>query len=170
MKSLPILNPKIPNEALEQAIQKVLRFYSPDLIHNNEEFHKLLVEKVKIPYQQDGYERSHEVALIDFENIENNQFLVVNQYTVVEKNQNKRPDIVLFVNGLPLVVVELKNAADEEADIYSAFQQIQTYKEIIPSLFTYNAFCIISDGLECRVGSISAGFSLYDLENKRWKE
>ena len=160
-KSLSIINPQIPKEAQEQAIQKVLRIYSPELLHNNEEFHKLLVEKVKIPYQQDGYERSHEVALIDFDNLENNQFLVINQFTVIEKNQNKRPDIILFVNGVPLVVIELKNAADENATIESAFEQIQTYKAFIPSLFTYNAFCIISDGLECKAGSISAGFNRF---------
>ena len=160
-KSLSIINPLIPKEAQEQAIQNVLRIYSPELLHNNEEFHKLLIEKVKIPYQQDGYERSHEVALIDFENLENNQFLVVNQFTVIEKNQNKRPDIILFVNGLPLVVIELKNAADENADMYSAYQQIQTYKTIIPSLFTYNSICVISDGLECKAGSISAGFNRF---------
>ena len=160
-KSLSIINPLIPKEAQEQAIQNVLRIYSRELLHNNEEFHKLLIEKVKIPYQQDGYERSHEVALIDFENLENNQFLVVNQFTVIEKNQNKRPDIILFVNGLPLVVIELKNAADENADMYSAYQQIQTYKTIIPSLFTYNSICVISDGLECKAGSISAGFNRF---------
>ncbi len=160
-KSLSIINSHIPKEAQEQAIQKILRIYSPELLHNNEEFHKLLVEKVKIPYQQNGYERSHEVALIDFENLENNQFLVVNQFTIVEKNQNKGPDIILFVNGLPLVVIELKNAADENATIESAFEQIQTYKTFIPSLFTYNAFCIISDGLECKAGSVSAGLNRF---------
>jgi type I restriction enzyme R subunit len=82
------INPHIPPDAQEAAIQKVLRIYSPELLHNNEEFHKLLVEKVKIPYQQNGYERSHEVALIDFENPANNQFLVVNQFTIIENNQN----------------------------------------------------------------------------------
>jgi type I restriction enzyme R subunit len=160
-KAVSIINPHIPKEAQEQAIQKILRIYSPDLLHNNETFHKELVEKVKIPYQQDGYERSYEVALIDFENIENNQFLVVNQYTIVENNQNKRPDILLFVNGIPLVVIELKNPADENATIESAFNQIQTYKATIPSLFTYNAVCIISDGLECKAGSVSAGIQRF---------
>ena len=84
-KAVSVINPHIPQEAQEQAIQKVLRIYSPDLLHNNETFHQLLVEKVKIPYQQDGYERSYEVALIDFDNIENNQFLVVNQYTIIRE-------------------------------------------------------------------------------------
>jgi len=160
-KAVSNINPHLPKEAQEQAIQKILRIYSPDLLHNNETFHKELVEKVKIPYQQDGYERSYEVALIDFENIENNQFLAVNQYTIVENNQNKRPDILLFVNGIPLVVIELKNPADENATIESAFNQIQTYKAIISSLFTYNAVCVISDGLECKAGSVSAGIQRF---------
>lgn len=155
------INPHIPADAQEAAIQKVLRIYSPELLHNNEEFHKLLVEKVKIPYQENGYERSHEVALVDFENPENNQFLVVNQYTIIERNQNKRPDVLLFVNGIPLVVIELKNASDENASILKAYEQIQTYKATIPSLFTYNAICIISDGLECKSGSVSAEYSRY---------
>jgi type I restriction enzyme R subunit len=155
------INPEIPLDAQEAAVQKVLRIASPEMLHNNEEFHRLLVEKVKIPYQQNGNERSHEVALIDFENTANNLFTVVNQYTIIENNQNKRPDVLLFVNGLPLVVIELKNAASENANIKSAYQQIQTYKVIIPSLFTYNAICILSDGLECKAGSVSADLSRY---------
>jgi type I restriction enzyme R subunit len=155
------INPHIPADAQEAALQKVLRIYSPVLLHNNEEFQRMLVEKVNIPYQENGYERSHEVALIDFENPSNNQFLVVNQYTIIENNQNKRPDVLLFVNGIPLVVIELKNAASDEADIISAYKQIQTYKAAIPSLFTYNAICIISDGLECKAGSVSADLSRY---------
>lgn len=160
-KAVSIINPHIPKEAQEQAIQKVLRIYSTDLLHNNETFHQYLIEKVKIPYQQDGYERSYEIALIDFDNIENNQFLAVNQYTIIENNQNKRPDILLFVNGIPLVVIELKNAADENATVLSAYKQIQTYKATIPSLFTYNAICVISDGLECKAGSVSAGYKRF---------
>jgi type I restriction enzyme R subunit len=155
------INTEIPLDAQEAAVQKVLRIASPEMLHNNEEFHRLLVEKVKIPYQQNGNERSHEVALIDFENTSNNQFTVVNQFTIIENNQNKRPDVLLFVNGLPLVVIELKNAASENANIKSAYQQIQTYKAIIPSLFTYNAICILSDGLECKAGSVSADLSRY---------
>lgn len=160
-KAVKRINEGIPAEATEAAVQKVLRIASPDLLHNNEEFHRLLAEKVKVPYQENGYERSHEIALIDFENPDNNEYLAVNQYTIVEKNQNRRPDILLFVNGIPLVVMELKNAANENADIKSAYQQIQTYKAIIPSLFTYNAICILSDGLECRAGSVSAELNRY---------
>ncbi|MCE2935519.1 MAG: type I restriction endonuclease subunit R [Flammeovirgaceae bacterium] len=155
------INPNLPLDAQEAAIQKVLRIASPDLLHNNELFHAALVEKVKIPYQQNGYERSHEVALIDFENPANNQFLVVNQFTIIENNQHKRPDVLLFINGLPLVIMELKNAASDNASITSAYQQLQTYKATIPSLFAYNAICIVSDGLECKAGSVSADLSRY---------
>lgn len=160
-KAVATLNPHIPDNAREQAIQQVLRVYSPDLLHNNETFHQFLVEKIKIPYQQDGFDRSHEVALIDFENPLNNEFLVVNQYTIVENNQTKRPDVLLFVNGIPLVLMELKNAADENATIHKAFDQIQAYKATIPSLFTYNTLCVISDGLGCKAGSISAGYTRF---------
>ncbi len=160
-KAVSLINPHVPVDAQEAAIQKILRIASSDLLFNNEEFHSQLIEKVKVPYQQEGYERSHEVALIDFEKPENNQFLVVNQYTIIEKSQNKRPDVLLFINGIPLVVIELKNAASEKADIKKAFEQIQTYKATIPNLFTYNAICVISDGLECKAGSVSAGFSRY---------
>lgn len=159
--AIATINPHIPADAQEAAVQKVLRISSPELLHNNEEFHRLLIEKVKVPYHQNGYERSYEVALIDFETPSNNQFLVVNQYTIVENNQTKRPDVLLFVNGIPLVVIELKNAADEKADIRSAYNQLQTYKTSIPSLFTYNSICIISDGLECKEGSVSADLSRY---------
>lgn len=160
-KAIALINPHIPADAQEAAVKEVLRIASPDLLTNNETFHRHLVERIKIPYSENGFDRSHEVALIDFENIENNQFLVVNQFTIIEKSQNKRPDVLLFVNGIPLVVIELKNAASEKADIKKAFEQIQTYKATIPSLFNYNAVCIISDGLECKAGSVSAGFTRY---------
>jgi type I restriction enzyme, R subunit len=160
-KAVAVLNPDIPKTAKEKAIQKVLRIYSPELLHNNETFHRMLVEKIKIPYQQNGFERSYEVALLDFENTLNNEFLAVNQFTVVEKNQNKRPDVLLFVNGIPLVIIELKNAADENATMRNAYDQLQTYKATIPTLFTYNAVCIISDGMECRAGSVTASFSRF---------
>ena len=128
---------------------------------NNESFHRLLTEGVKVSYQKDGNQRGDLVWLVDFANPENNNFVVANQLTVIENGVNKRPDVVLFVNGLPLVVIELKNAADENATIKSAFKQLQTYKQTIPSLFTYNGLMIISDGLEARAGSLSAGFSRF---------
>ena len=99
--------------------------------------------------------------LVDFNNPENNEFLITNQFTVIENNINKRPDVIIFVNGLPLVVIELKNPADENATVNSAFRQIQTYKQAIPSLFTYNCFILISDGLEAKAGTLSSEFSRF---------
>lgn len=159
------LNPHIPAEARQQAIRTFMQVASPELISNNETIHKLLIERVKVPYQLDGFERSHEVALIDFDHPERNEFLVVNQFTIIENNQNKRPDLLLFVNGIPLVVIELKNAINEQATLSKAYHQIQTYKATIPILFTYNALCIISDGHDCKAGSISADISRY----MQWK-
>lgn len=155
------INPHVPLDAQSAALQKVQRIYSPDIIANNEAFHRMLVERVKVPYQENGYERSHEVALMDFENPANNDYLVVNQYTIIENNHNKRPDVLLFINGLPVGVMELKNAGNEKADLESAYRQLQTYKATIPSIFTYNEVCIISDGLECKAGSLSADFSRF---------
>ena len=126
---------------------------------NNEAFHRMLTEGINVSYHKDGIERGDLVWLIDFNNPENNDFLVVNQFTVIENNINKRPDVIIFVNGLPLVAIELKNPADENATLKSAFDQIQTYKQMIPSLFIYNAFIVISDGLEAKAGTISSGFS-----------
>jgi type I restriction enzyme R subunit len=155
------INPSIPSDIREDAIKQILRLNSPELIANNETFHRMLTEGIKVSYQKDGYSRGDLVWLIDFKNPENNDFLVANQFTVIENNVNKRPDVILFVNGLPLVVIELKNPADENATIRSAFKQLQTYKQAISSLFTYNSFMIISDGLEAKAGSISAGLTRF---------
>lgn len=155
------INSKLPLAVLQSAIKDVQRINSPDLLTNNETFHRLLTEGVKVSIQKDGQERGEIVWLIDFAKPDNNEFLVANQFTVIENNQNKRPDLVLFVNGLPLVVIELKNAADENATIRAAWRQIETYKQTIPSLFTTNVFTVISDGLEAKAGSLSAGFSRF---------
>ena len=155
------LNPSIPEEAREDAFKQVLRISSPDLLVNNEAFHKMLTEGVKVSYRKDGVSRGDLVWLVDFDNAENNEFVVANQFTVIEDNHTKRPDVILFINGLPLVVIELKNAVDENATVKSAFKQLQTYKATIPSLFTYNSLCVISDGLEAKSGSLSAGFSRF---------
>ena len=154
-------NPTIPADAQQDALNQLLRLNSPDLTTNNEDFHRLLTEGIKVVYQKDGNPRGDLVWLIDFNDPENNEFLVVNQFTVIENNINKRPDVILFINGIPLVVIELKNAADENATIRSAYRQLQTYKSTIPSLFTFNEICIISDGLEARAGSLSAGYSRF---------
>jgi type I restriction enzyme, R subunit len=154
------INPSIPLATQQAAIKEVARIHSPELLTNNEAFHRMLTEGVNISYQQDGNERGDLVWLIDFDNPNNNEFVVANQFTVIENNQNKRPDLVLFANGIPLVVIELKNAIDENATIGSAFRQLQTYKNTIPSL-TYNALLVISDGLEAKTGSLSAGLSRF---------
>ena len=155
------INPRIPAAAQEEAVKQVARIASPELLVNNEVFHRMLTEGVKVDYQQDGNTRGDLVWLVDFTNPANNDLLVVNQYTVVENGKNKRPDLLLFVNGLPLVLVELKNAADEKASIRSAYKQVETYKETIPGLFTYNAVVVISDGLEAKAGTVSSGYSRY---------
>jgi type I restriction enzyme R subunit len=155
------VNPKLPLAVLQTALKDVQRINSPDLLANNETFHRLLTEGVKVSIQKDGQERGEIVWLIDFANPDNNEFVVANQFTVIENHQNKRPDLVLFVNGIPLVVIELKNAADENATIKSAWRQVETYKKTIPSLFTTNAFAVVSDGLEAKAGSLSAGFSRF---------
>jgi type I restriction enzyme R subunit len=155
------INPTIPPPAKEDALKQVLRIGSPDLLTDNEAFHRMLTEGVNVTYQKDGNQRGDKVKLIDFDEVDNNEFKVINQYTIIENNSNKRPDVILFVNGLPLVVMELKNAVDENATMRSAFKQVQTYKATIPSLFTYNSIIVISDGTEAKAGSLSAGFSRF---------
>lgn len=155
------LNPDIPLEAREEAFQQITTLNTPDLLNNNETFHQYLTEGIDIEYQWNGESRGGKVWLIDFNHPENNEFLAVNQYKIIEDNHNRRPDIILLINGLPLVVIELKNASDGKADLKAAYQQLQNYKREIPSLFTYNALLIISDGLEARVGSLSADFNRF---------
>jgi len=159
------LNPALPGTAWGEALKAALSVFSPQLIDANEAFHKMLAEGIPVTVQRDGQERGERVWLVDFQNPENNIFFAINQFTVSERNQPKRPDVILFVNGLPLVVIELKNPADENATIRKAFDQIQTYKTVIPSLFVYNAFCVISDGLEAKAGTISSQFSRFQT----WK-
>lgn len=160
-KAVKRLNPTLTDDVRDEAIKTVLRIASPDTLANNEAFHRLLTEGVPVSTYQDGIERGERVWLVDFEDPWNNEFTVVNQFTIIENGHNRRPDVLLFVNGLPLVIIELKNAADENATIESAYRQIETYKQQIPSLFTYNELIIISDGLEARAGSLSAGFSRF---------
>lgn len=155
------LNPSLPASVLDEAVKTVLRIGSTDLLADNECFHELLTQGVTVSVYEQGEERGKNVWLVDFDDPWNNDFAVVNQFTVVENGHNLRPDVVLFVNGLPLAVMELKNAADEEATITAAYNQIETYKAQIPSLFVYNELIVISDGLEARAGSLSAGLSRY---------
>ena len=162
-KNLKRINPQIPDDAINDTIKTISHLPNqfPNLMANNEAFHRLLTEGIPVTYRKNGEEKGDIVKIIDFENPENNEFHTINQFTVIENHINKRPDIVLFVNGIPLVVIELKNPADENATMRSAYNQIQTYKQTIPSLFSYNEMIIISDGLEAKIGSLSAGYDRF---------
>ena len=161
LSALQKINPTLDYDLIEEAYKQIERIKSPDLLVDNETFHTMLTEGITVERQQDGVARGEIVKLVDFDDVQSNDFMVMNQFTVVEDGVNKRPDLILFVNGLPLVVIELKNPVDENATIKSAYKQIQTYKSTIPSLFTYNAFCVISDGLEAKAGTISAGWTRF---------
>jgi type I restriction enzyme R subunit len=159
------INADLPAQAQEEALRKITRLGKPSLLLNNHAFHHALVNGIEIDFKaDDGRMVSRRAYVVDFENEDNNDWLVVNQYTVEASHQNgkvnRRPDVVIFVNGLPLAVIELKNAADEKATIWSAFNQLQTYKHDIPALFHTNELLIISDGLNARIGSLTA--------NKEW--
>src|SRR5712691_5324118 len=149
--TLTRINTHIPSDTLEETVRKVIRTQSPSLIENNRRFHKWITGGVDVEYHaSDGRIVYDKVQLIDFTGIDNNDWLVVNQFTVVENKNNRRPDVIVFVNGLPLGVIELKNPGDENATIKGAFNQLQTYKEQIPSLFPYNEIMVVSDGVEAR--------------------
>ncbi len=154
--ALKRINPNAPPEALEDAFRKITRPSSVSLVGNNRSFHKMLADGIEVEYRAEGRIKGDKVWLIDFENLDNNDWLAVNQFTVVENHINRRPDVIIFVNGLPLAVIELKNAADAKATIWSAFNQLQTYKNEITSLFVYNEALIISDGTHARLGSLTA--------------
>jgi len=160
--ALQRINPHLPTEALEDALKQALRKQGLNLIDESEAFHELLINGVDVRYRRaDGQVRTEKAWLIDFENAGNNQFLALNQFTVLENHINKRPDIVLFINGLPLVVIEVKNAADPNANIMSAFSQLQSYHATIPSLFRTNAFEVITDGWYGRAGTISSQWTRF---------
>ena len=156
--ALAQLNQGLPAEALEGAFLKLNRPEGTSLETRNRAFHRMLVEGVTVEYRADnGAIRGAQARVIDFDVLTNNDWLAVNQFTVVENNHERRPDIVLFVNGLPLGVIELKNPADEDATIWTAWQQLQTYKAELPSLFAMNAALMVSDGVEARIGTLTAG-------------
>jgi type I restriction enzyme R subunit len=156
-QALERLNPKLPPEALEDAYKRLTVADEPSMVTCNHALHQRLVEGVTVEYTRpDGSIGGALVHVIDFDHPNNNDWVAVNQFTVVEGQNNRRPDVLIFLNGLPVVLMELKNPADENATIWRAFDQIQTYKAQIPSLLTYNELLIISDGLEARVGSLTA--------------
>ena len=150
------INPNVPESAKDDAIKKVLRSESQNLMENNQSFHEMLVNGVDVEYQNGERIVGDKVWLADYDHFKNNEFAAINQFTIIENGDNRRPDILLFVNGLPLVDIELKNIADENATIWSAFNQFETYKHQIPSLFRFNEICVISDGLEARAGTITS--------------
>lgn len=161
------LNLTIPEDAREDALRKVLRVATPSLAQTNRAFHRMLRDGVEVEYPRpDGSIAGDRVRLMDFGDPLGNDWLAVNQFTVIEGQHNRRPDIVVFLNGLPLALVELKNAADEDATIWSAYAQLQTYKAEIPSLLHYNAALVVSDGLQSRIGSLTANQEWF----KVWRE
>ncbi len=158
------LNPAIPEDAREEALRKLLRLATPSLVQTNRAFHRLLREGVPVEYPRpDGSIAGDHVRLVDFAAVAANDWLVVNQFSVSDGQHNRRPDLVVFLNGLPLGLIELKNAAAEDATIWSAYAQLQTYKAEIPSLLQYNAALVVSDGLQARIGSITANQEWFKL-------
>jgi type I restriction enzyme R subunit len=152
------LNPGLPPEAIEDAWRKLTRVAAPSLVERNRAVHRMLIDGVTVEYRrEDGSIAGAQASVIDFDVPENNDWLAVNQFTVSEGQHNRRPDVVLFVNGLPLAVIELKNPADENATIWSAFRQLQTYQAQIPVLFASNAVLVVSDGVQARIGALGAG-------------
>lgn len=157
-RALARLNPPLPAEALDDAFRKLTRTDAPSLLLRNRALHRMLVDGVAVEYRTpDGTIRGAQARVLDFGNAQNNDWLAVNQFAVVENKHSRRPDVVLFVNGLPLGVIELKNAADDKATIWTALHQLETYQREIPSLFASNALLIASDGVEARVGALGAG-------------
>ena len=150
------LNPAIPAAAREDAIKQVVDLGTPVLLSANKRLHQLLVGGVPVQYQEGNETRGDFVRLVDWAEPVHNEFLAINQFSIKGAHHTRRPDVILFVNGLPLVLLELKNPADENADIWKAYDQIQTYKEQIPDVFQYNEVLVISDGSEARLGSLSS--------------
>ncbi len=159
-EALKRINKQLPEEALEEAFRQIITFNSPMLEENNRYFHQLMVEGIEVSFNEKGNIRTKRAYIIDFDNPENNSYLAVNQYTVIE-NESRRPDVVIFVNGIPLIVMELKSAVDENVGIESAYNQIQTYKKDIPSLFNYNSFSILTDGVNAKVGTITSNIEWF---------
>lgn len=156
LRAIQRLNPGIPQETLEEALQTVLKLDHPILEQRNRAFHRIMLEGVSVEYRDGDETKFDAVQLIDFNDVEQNEFLVVDQYAIRGPKHVRRPDILVFINGIPLAVIELKNPADEHADIWKAYHQLQTYKEEIPDLFNTNAALVVSDGFTARIGSLTA--------------
>ena len=158
-EALVRLNPDLPQEALDHAFRRIVRAEGPSLIERNRAVHRMLVDGVTVEYRRaDGSIRAEPARVVDFDDPDANDWLAVNQFTVVgPAGQARRADVVIFVNGLPLGVIELKSPADENATIWSAYRQLQTYQSQIPALFDYNCALVVSDGTDARIGALGAG-------------
>ena len=156
-QALVRLNPELPPEALEDAYRKITRADAPSMLERNRATHRMLVDGVTVEYRRaDGSIAGAQARVLDFDTPDNNDWLAVNQFTVAEGQHIRRPDVVILVNGLPLTIIELKNPADENATVWTAFQQLQTYQAHIPALFAYNAVLVASDGVQARIGALGA--------------
>ena len=156
--ALAELNPSLPIPALDDALRKLIHPEGPTLEARNRAFHRMLVDGVTVEYRTaDGDIRGAQARVVDFDNPSNNDWLAVNQFTVTQNKYNRRPDVVLFVNGLPLCIIELKNPADEDATIWTAWHQLQTYKSELSNLFAMNEMLMVSDGIQARIGALTAG-------------
>lgn len=156
-EALNRINPNIPVDAIDDAFRQITVPQSPSLIMNNKAFQKMITDGIDVQVKQpDASYRTEKVYAFDFEKPHNNEFMVANQFTVIEHGVEKRPDVVVFINGIPLVVIELKSISDENVDISDAYNQLQTYKMTIPSLFTYNSFMVISDGINAKAGTLTS--------------
>jgi len=157
-QALTRLNPSLPAVAIEDAFRKLTRTDAPALVARNRALHRMLVDGVTVEYaRKDGSTAGAQARVIDFDHPDNNDWLAVNQFTVADGQHTRRPDVVLFVNGLPLAVIELRNPAAEDATVWTAFQQLQTYQSQIPALFATNAALVASDGVQARLGTLGAG-------------
>lgn len=161
-QTLHRLNPDIPAEALEDAYRKLTHLDAPSVLERNHALHRLLVDGVTLEYRRpDGSIGGAQARLVDFDIPHNNDWLAVNQFTVADGQHKRRPDVVLFLNGIPLAVMELKNAANEGATVKAAWQQLQTYQAEVPALFASNAVLIASDGVQARIGAVGAGIEWF---------
>lgn len=154
--TLARLNPQVPAAVLDEAVQRLLKLDHPVAEQRNRDFHRLLLAGIKVSWREGDAVKHEDLRLVDFAQLDANEFLVVNQFAIKGPNKTRRPDLIVFINGLPLAIIELKNPADEQADIWKAYQQLQTYKDEIPDIFNYNEALIVSDGFTARVGSLTA--------------
>lgn len=160
-QALARINPGVEQNALDEAFKKIMRSNEPDLLHDNRQFHQMLVDGIDIESRIGDEVRTVKVDLFDFDNPENNEFVAINQFTIMQGDYHRRPDVMLFVNGLPIGIIELKDPSNEKANLKAAYNQLQTYKAEVPVLFRFNELMIISDGIDAEIGTISANYERF---------